>query len=165
MIIPYANWHLNHTMSRNKYPFSSVRELDQLITQFFQETDASQPEASETAGQPKTASKAVSRELDSPTITGLALHLGFNSLQEFEEREANGKYASILKRARLRIEAAYEKKLHFHSSSGAVFALKSMGWGETADKKVASESSNNNLKVEIVQSGPKLSAAEKEVTL
>ncbi|MGN6639060.1 MAG: terminase small subunit [Mucilaginibacter sp.] len=152
-------------MSRNKYPFSSARELNQLITQFFQEVDNSQTETEEVADKSKSASKAVSRELDSPTITGLALRLGFNSLNEFEEREANGKYASILKRARLRIEAAYEKKLHFHSSSGAVFALKSMGWGETADKKAIHESHNNSLKVEIVQSGPKLASAENEVTL
>ena len=152
-------------MSRKKYPFSSVRELNLLIAQFFQENEGSQTETEEVNDKPKAASKAANSDADSPTITGLALHLGFNSLHEFEEREATGKYAAILKRARLRIVAAYEKKLHFHSSSGAVFALKSMGWGETADKKAVVDNPENTLKVEIIQSGPKTASAEKDVAL
>jgi len=46
-----------------------------------------------------------------PTITGLALHLGFNSLDEFDQYETNGRFASAIKRARLRIESSYEKKI------------------------------------------------------
>ena len=54
--------------------------------------------------------KIYTREAEPPTIAGLTLFLGFNSRAEFDEYEANGLYANILKRGRLRIEAEYEKK-------------------------------------------------------
>lgn len=96
------------------------------------------------------------------TITGLALHLGFSSRQAFEDYEAKGKFADHLKRARLRVMADYEKKLHVTSSTGAIFALKSMGWNERTEKHVDA-TANTILKVEIIQSGPKLASSEKEV--
>jgi hypothetical protein len=105
------------------------------------------------------------REPEPATIAGLALYLGFSSRQAFEDYEANGKFADRLKRARLQIEAAYEKKLHYQSPTGAIFALKSMGWNERADNKPADEAANTLLKVEIIKSGPQLAASEKEVIL
>ena len=61
--------------------------------------------------------------------------------------------------------ADYEKKLHVTSSTGAIFALKSMGWNERADQKPADGSENHVFKVEIIRSGPPLSSAENEVIL
>jgi len=95
----------------------------------------------------------------------LALYLGFNSRQEFEARETKGRYSALLKQARLRIEAIYEKKLHFHSSSGAVFALKNMGWNERGISEVKNAPANAVIKVEILPSGPELASAENEVAL
>ncbi len=60
--------------------------------------------------------------------------------------------------------ADYEKKLHVTSSTGAIFALKSMGWNERTEK-TTDIATNNVLKVEIIQSGPKLASSEKEVIL
>jgi hypothetical protein len=60
--------------------------------------------------------------------------------------------------------ADYEKKLHVTSSTRAIFALKSMGWNERTEKP-ADIATNNVLKVEIIQSGPKLASSEKEVIL
>src|ERR1700743_1097778 len=127
-------------MRRKKNLFSSANELDALIAQYFEQITGN------------------------PTMAGLAFHLGFNSREDFEEYELNGKFADQLKRARLRIAADYEKKLHATSSAGAIFALKSMGWNEKPDQKSADESENHVLKVEIIQSGPPLSATEAEVT-
>src|SRR5476649_4991 len=64
---------------------------------------------------------------EQPTITGLALYLGFNSLREFDEYENRGKHAHLIKRACLEIEVLYEKKLLQPSPNGAIFALKSRG--------------------------------------
>jgi hypothetical protein len=59
--------------------------------------------------------------------------------------------------------ADYEKKLHVTSSTGAIFALKSMGWNERTEKPA--DIATNNVKVEIIQSGPKLASFEKDVIL
>src|ERR1700744_348733 len=84
------------------------------------------------------------------TLTGLALYIGFNSRQEFEEHEKIPKYAVHLRRARLKIEAEYEKKLHLTSAAGAIFALKSLGWN---DDKQAITSANTTLEIKILEAG------------
>jgi len=101
---------------------------------------------------------------ESPTITGLALCLGFNSRHDFELYEAKGKFASCIKRARLRVEASYEKKLNNGSPTGAIFALKSLGWTDKPEIKMM-EKTSTTMKVKIVHSGPPLAANEKEVIL
>lgn len=62
------------------------------------------------------------------TITGLALHLGFESRQSFYDYEKNEEFSYIIKRARLKVELAYEWRLNSNSCTGAIFALKNMGW-------------------------------------
>ncbi len=62
------------------------------------------------------------------TITGLALHLGFESRQSFYDYEKNDAFSYIIKRARLKVELAYEWRLNSNSCTGAIFALKNMGW-------------------------------------
>jgi hypothetical protein len=102
------------------------------------------------------------RPAEPPTITGLALYLGFNSRQEFEECEKKPRYATALKRGRLKIEAEYEKKLHLTSAAGAIFALKSLGWN---DDKETDASSLKTLDIRILESGPNLAGHEKEIDL
>jgi hypothetical protein len=46
---------------------------------------------------------------------------------EFEDYEAKGTFADHLKRARLRVMADYEKKLHITLSTVAIFVLKKHG--------------------------------------
>jgi hypothetical protein len=99
-----------------------------------------------------------------PTITGLALYLGFNSREEFEAYINKGKFAHLIKRACLQIEAIYEKKLIQPSPSGAIFALKSLGWNEKPEEKT-NDGKSKTLKVKIIESGPKPADNEKEVTL
>lgn len=64
------------------------------------------------------------------TITGLALFLGFASRQSFYDYEKKEGFAYIIKRARMRVEQAYEKNLQRAdlSHTGSIFALKNMGW-------------------------------------
>lgn len=75
-----------------------------------------------------------------PTISGLALFLGFESRQSFYDYEKNEIHSYTIKRARLRIENSYEESLRKHGRSGDIFALKNFGWKDTQDIKVESNS-------------------------
>ena len=67
-------------------------------------------------------------EIPVPTITGLALFLGFESRQSFYDYEKDERFSYIIKRARSFIERGYEEALHTGGGAGAIFALKNMGW-------------------------------------
>ena len=67
---------------------------------------------------------------ENPTITGLALHLGFESRQSFYDYEKNKEHSYTIKRARLHIENFYEKHLIGQYTSGPIFALKNFGWSD-----------------------------------
>lgn len=68
-----------------------------------------------------------------PTISGLALHLGFVSRQSFYDYEKNPAHSYTIKRARLAIEDCYEQRLHASNPTGAIFALKNFGWKDTQE--------------------------------
>jgi hypothetical protein len=103
------------------------------------------------------------REPEPATISGMALFLGFSSKQEFEIYEETGKYATILKQGRLRIEAAYEARL-YQTPTGVIFALKTMGWTDKPEVRKPTTATDNTLKVEIINTGLLPAANEKEVT-
>ena len=63
-----------------------------------------------------------------PTVTGLALFLGFASKQSLYDYEKNDKFSYPIKRALTMIECELEKRLENQSVSGIIFALKNMGW-------------------------------------
>jgi len=77
--------------------------------------------------------KVWSREPEPITITGLCLYLGFESRQSFYDYEKRPGFSYIIKRARLRIENNYEKKLHSEYVPGPMFALKNMGWSDKCE--------------------------------
>src|SRR5258706_15317346 len=154
-------------MTRKKHPFTKAKQLEELLALYFKDTeDEHSAEQNDSKSEPATDAKKQKKEKGPEpfTIAGLSLHLGFDSKQAFEEYEINGQFASRLKRARLRIEALYEKKLHTQYTSGAIFALKSLGWNERPDKP-ADEAVNTVLKVEIIEAGPRLASSEQEVVL
>jgi hypothetical protein len=110
--------------------------------------------------------KVWDREPQPPTLSGLAYHLGFDSLQAFEAYEKNGRFASIAKRARLQIESEYEKMLHQQPSTGAIFALKSLGWMEkTATKADDRKSVGLTLKIEMVVTSTAPASCEQNVVM
>jgi len=112
-----------------------------------------------------SAKKVWDREPEPATITGLALFIGFNSRDEFNDYEENGEFAVILKRGHLCIEAIYEKKLHQQSPTGAIFALKSMGWSDKTENKTGCAEVFKTLEIKIIETGPKPADSEKEVIL
>ena len=67
-----------------------------------------------------------------PTISGLALWLGLKSRTSFYDyanrKKDKEKFAYIIKRAAFLIEMNYEQLLESKGATGAIFALKNMGW-------------------------------------
>ncbi len=147
--------------------FNSATALSALVDAYFTSIEGyDMPETNlidepiKKVGDKKSNSHAPS---DPATFTGLAYSLGFCSRQAFDDYERNGKFGDILKRSRLRIEMVYEKKLHSsQSTTGAIFALKSMGWNEKNDTAVA-DNTPKNIEVVIVETGPKPAESEKEI--
>lgn len=70
------------------------------------------------------------------TVTGIALFLGFESRQSFYDYEKHEEYSYIIRKARLRVENGYENKLFTNSPTGAIFALKNMGWTDKIEQHV-----------------------------
>lgn len=67
------------------------------------------------------------------TFSGLALHLGFTSRQSLYDYKKREEFSYTVKRARLKIEAAYEARLFGSNVAGAIFALKNHGWSDRQD--------------------------------
>jgi len=69
------------------------------------------------------------------TMTGLAIALGFDSRQSLYDYEKMEGYSYIVKRARLHVENGYELSLSASAPTGAIFALKNMGWVDKTEIK------------------------------
>lgn len=77
-----------------------------------------------------------------PTVTGLALYLGFadkSTLYEYRDRE---EFSYSIKRALSMIEMYHEERLSDNNVTGAIFALKNMGW---KDKTEVEQSGNLSI--------------------
>jgi len=79
----------------------------------------------------------IEEKKDPATVTGLALHIGFESRQSIYDYEEDGQFSYIIKNARLRVECEYEKRLSTaQSPTGAIFALKNMGWKDRTEQVI-----------------------------
>lgn len=68
------------------------------------------------------------------TVTGLALHLGFNSRQSLINNEGySEEFLDAIKRAKTRVEMYYEEHLVENNAAGSIFALKNFGWRDKQD--------------------------------
>jgi hypothetical protein len=145
--------------------FTKSKELSNHIEAYFRYIEGEYRPEEKTHAEVNGQKKICLREPEPATITGLALFLGFNSRDAFDDYEKTGKFANTLKRGRLKVEAIYEKKLHHQSSAGAIFALKSMGWNEKPESKTAAARTFKNIEIKIFETGPAPSENEKEVIL
>ena len=82
------------------------------------------------------------------TISGLAYHLGFESRQSFYDYEDRPDYSYTIKRARLRIEMTYEQALQGSQCTGAIFALKNLGWKDKSEVEQSGSVTNLNITVD-----------------
>ena len=88
--------------------YKTLTELEDKVNEYFAKTD--------------------DELLSQLSITGLALHLGFESRQSLYDYEKNKMFSYTIKRARLRIENFYELCLTGRNPAGSIFALKNFGW-------------------------------------
>lgn len=80
-----------------------------------------------------------------PTISGLAYYLGFESRQSFYDYEQKEAFTYTIRKIRLFMESVYEERLHGNSPTGAIFWLKNAGW---KDKTEVEQS--GSIKVETI---------------
>ena len=64
------------------------------------------------------------------TLTGLIRHMGLSSRQSLDEYAEYEGFSDPVKKAKLLVEMTYEERLHGNSPTGAIFALKNMGWSD-----------------------------------
>lgn len=95
---------------------------------------AGQPRKYKTAEDMQNAIDRYFAQEKKPTISGLALELGFESRQSFYDYEKMQEYSYTIKRARLKIESYYEQHLLAPgTATGAIFALKNFGWKDRTE--------------------------------
>jgi len=111
-----------------------------------------------------TSTTVYDREPEPPTITGLALFLGFESRASLYAAQYPSEQQAVIRRAITRVENAYELALFGSKATSAVFALKNMGWN---DKQLADlsgkETVQSNPVVKVITSTRPLARSEKDV--
>lgn len=114
--------------------YDNEEELEKAINQYFQDIKGEYVDKVDE----KTGMKEREwiRYPEPATITGLALAIGFESRQSVYDYEKDGQFSYTIKKARLRVEYEYEKKLTtLQSATGAIFALKNLGWIDKTEVK------------------------------
>lgn len=112
--------------------FESVDDFNAKVDEYFEwiQGDKEIVCDSDDDGDPQDR-EVFSRWPEPPTITGLCLFLGFESRQSFYDYEKRPGFSYAVKRAKLRIEAEYEKSMQTARNPTAhIFALKNLGWSD-----------------------------------
>lgn len=68
------------------------------------------------------------------TLTGMILHLGLSSRQSLDRYQQYDGFSDCVKRAKLYVELAYEMRLNGDKPTGAIFALKNLGWRDRIEQ-------------------------------
>ena len=92
---------------------------------------AGRPLAYQTPEELEKAVEEYFRNNERVTLSGLALHLGFESRQSLYNYGQREDFLDIIKSARMRVEATYEERLIYEpNQTGVIFALKNMNWSD-----------------------------------
>lgn len=118
---PYGFWRVNPPM------YNSPEELAAEIDKYILWIAGERGKETVRVGRRLTEREFWIRNPEPPTITGLALFLGFASRQSLEDYDKmGGAYSYIIKRAKHFIAHGYEKLLHDGKPVGGIFALKNI---------------------------------------
>lgn len=71
-----------------------------------------------------------------PTVTGLALWLGFADKSSVYEYRDRAEFSYPIKKALTMIENALEERLDGKNVAGIIFALKNMGWKDKMEQEI-----------------------------
>jgi len=69
-----------------------------------------------------------------PTVTGLALELGFTDRRSFYDYKDREEFSHTIKKAVLRIESMHEANLYNGASTGSIFWLKNREWSDKQEQ-------------------------------
>lgn len=114
--------------------YNTAEELQEAIDVYFEEHKP-EYEVDSDGNVITTKSGIPILKLNPPTISGLALHLGFCNRTSLYEYEREGEFSDTIKIARTRCENFVES----YGMSGnippaiAIFALKNYGWKDTQE--------------------------------
>lgn len=152
-------------MSPGRPPFyTSVEDLQQKIDGYFEYIKGETQEVvkgskyNECKGAHVDIKETIFvRPPERPTITGLALFLGFTSRQAIMNYEEKPEFVDAIKTAKLRIEAAYEQAIFNGNAAGPIFALKNFGW---TDKQEIDQNSKHSGEISIRWVEPELRHSE-----
>ena len=91
------------------------------------------------------------------TITGLTLALGFSTRKSLLDYAEKLEFVNIIKKARLKVEHEYEKRLSSNAPVGAIFVLKNMGWSDRQELTGADgKDLNPHITIELIDSSDKI---------
>lgn len=121
--------------------FTDVQVMQQKIDDYFENC----PDFVTLSTFDKNSGEFIEYRKTTPTMTGLALHLGFVSRQSMLDYEERPEFSGTIKKARLRIEHEYEKQLHLDKCTGAIFALKNFGWKDKVENEIMTGGVNINF--------------------
>lgn len=133
----------------NQLKYKSVEDMQRKIDEYFSACDGIPYYDDDGAPMVTPKGDIIYRVQPSPpTVTGLALHLGFASRQALINYQGRPAYNDAIMRAKLRIEAYAEGRLYDRDGvKGAQFTLTcNYGWG----KDVAGGGDNDNTDVGVV---------------
>lgn len=133
--------------------YTSVEEIESKIEQYFEDckgyplTDEKGKQIFNKFGSP------IFIDVHPPTVTGLALALGFTSRQALLNYQAKPEFVDTITRAKARVEQYAEERLFDRDgSNGAQFSLRNNFKGWDADKK---NDDSGNGKITIVNNIPR----------
>lgn len=119
MAAPFGNKFALGNNGGRPRKYETPQELESRITEYFETIDPDKG--------------------NYPTVTGLALFLGFSSREGLQEYKTRDEFSDIMKRALMVVESHYENRLNSGAPTGAIFALKNMNWKDTTDLKHSGE--------------------------
>lgn len=83
------------------------------------------------------------------TLTGALLHMGVGSRQTLGDYEKREGFSGPVKRLKLAVEASYEERLSGRNPTGAIFALKNMGWSDRQEIENVTSRPHEELEAEL----------------
>ena len=133
--------------------YTSVEEIESKIEQYFEDckgyplTDEKGKQIFNKFGSP------IFIDVHPPTVTGLALAIGFTSRQALLNYQAKPEFVDTITRAKARVEQYAEERLFDRDgSNGAQFSLRNNFKGWDADKK---NDNSGDGKITIVNNIPR----------
>ena len=95
-------------------------------------------------------SEGIGHEEKIPSISGLGYFLGFESRQSmYDYKNKDNGFSYIIKRAMFYMEKHYEQIMQGKAPTGAIFALKNMGWRDKTEVDNTIKVEDNTIKVTI----------------